>query len=278
MEKNVLTPQRKRKPPEKQSFSPYPRIPLSPICTNLFFKENITNNVSISPSSQKIRVKTKLQWTEEENNNIREFVKKFGTKNWKKLSEICPGKTPKQLREHYFNCLETNIIKKKDFTPNEDEMILSFVQNNGRKFAQLSKLMPGRTETSIKNRFYFLIKKNLHCGLRFDLKYEPENNVENNLNSVTTQTYKLNDEINDNFNGDNQNLVTTNDIKEIFLDDQTLLFSNQIKENFIDDSINFLDENQTKDIFVDQPNLIEDEKLDSQMTFNFNTEWINQPY
>lgn len=179
MEKEISTPKVKRKTFTHNSFSPCPVNPLMPINPNLFFRENNDFNSSMSPNILKFKFKKKLEWTEEEDNNIKKFVNEFGTKKWKTLSEIYPGKTPKQYREHYYNCLETNVLKKIDFTQNEDEIILSFVQGNGRKFAKLSKMMPGRTETSIKNRYYFLTKRsfqNVHNNEKSEFVQEEQNN------------------------------------------------------------------------------------------------------
>lgn len=234
MKKRIQTPKSKNKTIEFKSFSPSPQAPLMPICPNSLNKEDLKNNFLNSPNQLIFKKKRKIEWTKEEDENIREFVKKFGTKNWKKLSEIYPGKTPKQYREHYYNCLEDNIIKKKDFSPEEDLKIYSFVENYGHKFAKLSKLMPGRTETSIKNRYYYLSKNNF-------------NPLFTNINKSTIEN-TLEPEIQNNTSLVDDNLFN-------IIDDNTTIFKDLI---------------QTK---IDQPidNNIEDIKLDSDMQpfFNF---------
>jgi hypothetical protein len=67
---------------------------------------------------------------------------------------------PKQCREHYSSFLDPQ-IKKGAWTRSEDLALLAnIVENEGeKKWCRLVKVLEGRTENAIKNRFQLLSSK-----------------------------------------------------------------------------------------------------------------------
>lgn len=67
---------------------------------------------------------------------------------------------PKQCREHYASFLDPQ-IKKGPWTKEEDLALLShIIENNGeKKWCKLVKILEGRTENAIKNRFQLIFAK-----------------------------------------------------------------------------------------------------------------------
>ncbi|KAL4495000.1 hypothetical protein ABPG72_015700 [Tetrahymena utriculariae] len=53
----------------------------------------------------------------------------------------------------------SSIQKRVKFTPQEDEIILKYVQKHGKKWSEISKRLPGRTEVMVRNRYYVKIRK-----------------------------------------------------------------------------------------------------------------------
>ena len=77
--------------------------------------------------------------------------------NWRGVSEQIEGRTPKQCRERWINHLDPS-IKKGNWEPEEDEIILKTQNTLGNKWSMISKLCVGRTENAVKIRFKSLMR------------------------------------------------------------------------------------------------------------------------
>ena len=103
-------------------------------------------------------------WSEEENKLLIEWVRKNGHKRWKKCEKIIPGRTSKQCREHWKNCLNPDLIKG-FWSSEEDFLIMYFYEKCGGSWKKMINLFNGRTENSIKNRFFSQLRKIASCNL-----------------------------------------------------------------------------------------------------------------
>lgn len=65
--------------------------------------------------------------------------------------------TSKQIRERYLNYLKPN-LNKECFSLEEDLQICEYVLKNGHHWRKLEKILIGRPEGLIKNRFYGKLK------------------------------------------------------------------------------------------------------------------------
>ena len=97
-------------------------------------------------------------WTDEEDAILKNWVVQNGPNKWSNCAKIIPGRNCKQCRERWFNHVDPN-VKKGGWSLEEDAIIFNFFQTFGAKWAFISKLIPGRTENSIKNRFYSSLRK-----------------------------------------------------------------------------------------------------------------------
>ncbi|CAD8138880.1 unnamed protein product [Paramecium pentaurelia] len=103
------------------------------------------------------RIRSRRQWTEEEDLQVLNLIKKFG-KNWKAIENHMYGRSGKQIRERFINKLDQT-INHNEFTQEEDEKIVKLYYQIGPRWSDISKLLKGRPENMIKNRFYSHIKK-----------------------------------------------------------------------------------------------------------------------
>ena len=68
-------------------------------------------------------------WTEEEDSIILDVISKNG-KHWDLLASMLPHRTTSQISAHWEKCLDPNITKG-PFTPEEDQIIIDYVNSNG---------------------------------------------------------------------------------------------------------------------------------------------------
>ena len=97
-------------------------------------------------------------WTPYEDEQLMKYIQKFGAKNWNECSEFIKNRSGKQCREHWKNCLNPD-IKKGDWTPEEDLLIMIFYQRCNGSWRELVHYFKDRTENSIKNRFFSELRK-----------------------------------------------------------------------------------------------------------------------
>lgn len=97
-------------------------------------------------------------WSAHEDKLLREWVDREGPCKWSQCSAIIHGRSGKQCRERWFNILNPH-VKKGDWKPEEDALIFQMYQNLGPRWTLIAKQLHGRTENSIKNRFYSTIRK-----------------------------------------------------------------------------------------------------------------------
>lgn len=107
----------------------------------------------------------KNAWTPEEDAMLIRVISEQGHGHWTKVADHLPGRAGRQCRERWFNHLAPT-VKKGDWSKEEDEMIVAAVREHGTKWSTIQKLLPGRSDNSIKNRYYSAIRKAQRLGRR----------------------------------------------------------------------------------------------------------------
>jgi hypothetical protein len=102
--------------------------------------------------------RVKGPWSSSEDSVLCEWVRTMGPTGWSRCAAKIAGRNGKQCRERWCNVLDPGICKGA-WKAQEDFVIYELHSQFGSKWAKIALRLPGRTENSIKNRFYSTLRK-----------------------------------------------------------------------------------------------------------------------
>jgi hypothetical protein len=91
-------------------------------------------------------------WTKEQDKKVVEHVRCFGAKAWEVLAVHLPGRSAQAARVRWLNHLDPN-IDKREWTPEEDKVLIEAHARLGKRWTEIAALLPGRTNCHIINRW-----------------------------------------------------------------------------------------------------------------------------
>ena len=157
-------------------------------------KSNLSvNNKSVSSTIDETQQRNIRGWTLEEDNLLRNAVAQFphGSVRWEVVAKSVSRRNMKQCRERWEFHLNPE-ISKEPFTQYEDRVIVAQQKKIGNRWTLIAEQLPGRTSSSVKNRWYTVLKRlspkevnQLLNGYHGMIQMQINNNNNNNNNLVS---------------------------------------------------------------------------------------------
>jgi hypothetical protein len=103
-------------------------------------------------------------WSAAEDIAIANLVQENGTRQWTLIAEKLrkelrlKGRSGKQCRERWHNHLDPNILRA-PWTLQEERTLFEAHSQLGNKWAEISQILQGRTDNSIKNHYYSAVRR-----------------------------------------------------------------------------------------------------------------------
>jgi len=138
----------------------------------------------IAATLVEVPIRKSRPWSVEEDLLLKRAVIQKGPSRWTAvIAPLVPGRTGKQCHERWKLYLDPT-INRSPFTIAEKRILVEAVAREGTKWSEISKLLPGRSKSQIKNVYYAFLRK----------KHKVSENVfseEGNENGVRTSSSKI---------------------------------------------------------------------------------------
>ncbi|KAF0906851.1 hypothetical protein E2562_013246 [Oryza meyeriana var. granulata] len=99
-----------------------------------------------------------VSWSAEEDDVLRTQIAIHGTDNWTIIAAQFKDKTARQCRRRWYNYLNSE-CKKGGWSREEDLLLCEAQKVLGNKWTEIAKVVSGRTDNAVKNRFSTLCKR-----------------------------------------------------------------------------------------------------------------------
>ncbi|XP_020214315.1 transcription factor MYB124 [Cajanus cajan] len=99
-----------------------------------------------------------VTWSQEEDDILREQIGIHGTENWAVIASKFKDKTTRQCRRRWYTYLNSD-FKKGGWSAEEDMLLCEAQKIFGNRWTEIAKVVSGRTDNAVKNRFSTLCRK-----------------------------------------------------------------------------------------------------------------------
>lgn len=113
-----------------------------------------------------------VPWTQQEDENLRSLAESFG-RSYHTISNQMPGRTARCCRDRYellYLKYDFPLARRESWTKENDEVLRELIEKHGKDFKLMSKLIPGRTEDSIRSRHLRISKSSTERMASIDVK------------------------------------------------------------------------------------------------------------
>jgi lipopolysaccharide biosynthesis glycosyltransferase len=149
------------------------------ISSEIKFNEHMVKRIKIRGRPPKAKTQLlhipgrRRPWTTLEDETITKLVHDNGTQQWAVIADKLnktlkfSGRSGKQCRERWHNHLDPH-INKDPWSLDEEKLLFEKHLELGNKWADISKIIKGRTDNAIKNHFYSSLRRQFRKVNGFD--------------------------------------------------------------------------------------------------------------
>ncbi|KAF5757779.1 putative transcription factor MYB family [Helianthus annuus] len=127
-------------------------------CNNSSSNNNNNGDGNGNGEAQKQKERHIVSWSQEEDDILREQIGIHGTDNWAIVASKFKDKSTRQCRRRWFTYLNSD-FKKGGWSQEEDMLLCEAQKIFGNRWTEIAKVVSGRTDNAVKNRFSTLCKK-----------------------------------------------------------------------------------------------------------------------
>lgn len=125
-------------------------------------KNNIIQNQEIKEGCCNKTYKKK-PFSIEEDKYLSYLVDSIGINKWSQIADLMKkaqyNRSGRQCRDRYLHYLDPKLNNSAPWSSDEDQNLINWVNQYGKKWKMMEKLLPGRTEVSIRNRYNLILRK-----------------------------------------------------------------------------------------------------------------------
>ncbi|KAK9809254.1 hypothetical protein WJX72_012214 [[Myrmecia] bisecta] len=92
-------------------------------------------------------------WTAEEDARLRAAVLKHGERDWRAVAFEVGGRSVAQVLHRWRDCIGQQSLRKGRWLAEEDKQLVKAVEACGRKWSEVAKLVPNRTDVQCRDRY-----------------------------------------------------------------------------------------------------------------------------
>ncbi|OHT10810.1 Myb-like DNA-binding domain containing protein [Tritrichomonas foetus] len=159
----------------------------------------------------------------DEDEKLKTLVNEFGDQNWNFISQLMVDRNPRQCKDRWKNFLRSELYepRKREWTQQEDRVIIEKFNEIGPQWKLMERFFNGRMQYDLRNRYLSLKKafnrtivNYIHCRKRKSLKHFTSDsklafNNESNITDEFTnnQNYKPVDDDFDEYDNDLNHII-----------------------------------------------------------------------
>ncbi|GJU37160.1 transcription factor MYB4-like protein [Tanacetum coccineum] len=126
-------------------------------------------------------------WSEEEDNQLRDYVQRYGHWNWRELPKYAGlARCGKSCRLRWMNYLRPT-VKRGNFSKEEEDLIDNYHKQMGNKWSAIAAKLPGRSDNEIKNHWHTHLKKRAHKHVLDVFKKEEQTSLVEQIMQFNSQ-------------------------------------------------------------------------------------------
>lgn len=201
-----------------------------------------SSNYFTENKKQDLQHSKRMPFKIEEDEKLRELVKKFGENDWNMISKFMPHRSPRQCHDRWNNSLSSKISKEK-WNSQEDFLLKQKYFQYGPKWKFFERFFPGRTSYNIKNRWASLVRLSNLCSEELNKKFVTNQNSIDHSKFVNYNSKSIKNSIDDfkSFAMNSNSIKNTIDDSVLSKNEQVDSSENQISKNNNDKNNSELD-------------------------------------